>query len=346
MNKFDSIYLKLKSQLDEGIYPAGSRFPSESTLADEFSVNKMTMNKVVSMLVNDGYLQRGVRGAGTRVLAPALRLRGTMVFLSPLTNYAVEVLQGVYSECARQNFAVIVESPEIEELGHRMQLLCSQNISGVISATFGVPLLPENMLSVCVDSEVRPLAAGQNVQFVNSNNFQGGVQMMQEIIKRGHREILIYSIERFNHRPDAPQTPRVNGFHKVMRSAGIFDADARTFYGAHRSLEDAKYFLQDYLERYPATTIIACDSDPAAELIHTAALQLNLDCPGAIALTGFGNVTNLPIASVNQNPRRQGELAARSIIEAALNNRNEPAENIEVETTVINVEYIPINLPL
>ena len=43
----DHIYQVLKKRLENGNYPAGTRFPSESTLADEFSVNKMTMNKIV-----------------------------------------------------------------------------------------------------------------------------------------------------------------------------------------------------------------------------------------------------------------------------------------------------------
>ena len=345
MNKCEKIYIELKKRLDEGIYPAGSRFPSESTLADEFAVNKMTMNKVVTMLVNSGFLQRGIRGAGTRVIAPVLRMRGSIAFLSPLTEYAVRILHGVYAECARSNFAVIVESPSIEDLSDRMQLLRSSNIAGVVSATYGVPLLPENMNLACVDSAPRPVVPGQNVHFINSCNFQGGEQIMQEILRRGHREILIYSIERFNHRPDAPKTPRVCGFHEAMQKANIPDTEERTFYGAQNSLEDAKHFLRTYLQHYPNTTLIACDSDPAAELIHTAALQLNLDCPGSIALTGFGNVTKLPIGTVNQNPRRQGELAARFLIDAALHGTPFTTGHTEVETTLANVEYIPINLP-
>ena len=47
----ERIYHELKRRLENGVYLSGSRFPSETSLADEFSVNKMTMNKVVSLLV-------------------------------------------------------------------------------------------------------------------------------------------------------------------------------------------------------------------------------------------------------------------------------------------------------
>ena len=75
----ERIYRELKRRLEQGVYPAGSRFPSEALLADEFNVNKMTMNKIVSVLAGENYLLRGVRGAGTRVADfNNLRPRGTI----------------------------------------------------------------------------------------------------------------------------------------------------------------------------------------------------------------------------------------------------------------------------
>lgn len=76
----DHIYQVLKKRLENGNYPAGTRFPSESTLADEFSVNKMTMNKIVSMLAEQGYLIRGNRGAGTRVGGKQNTIQGRSCF--------------------------------------------------------------------------------------------------------------------------------------------------------------------------------------------------------------------------------------------------------------------------
>ena len=344
MNITERIYLELKQRLENGVYPPGSRFPSETTLADEFSVNKMTMNKIVSMLAEKQYLVRGVRGAGTRVAEIQAFSRGIIAFLSPLTPYTVHVLRGVYSEAVRHNYSVQVESPRIEDLQHRLTMLRNEGVIGVISVTYGVPVLPEGMMLFCVDSSPVPAFAGQKVHFINSDNYQGGVRMMKEIIRRGHREILIYSSERFHTRMDTPKTPRVCGFHQVMEEYGIFDFEERTFYAAWHSPEDARQFLRQYLKKYPETTLIAADSDGAAEQIHAAALELGLECPGQIALTGFGNVTQLPIANVNQNPERQGELAARHLIEYARTGACSAPFSEQVETSLTNVESIPIRL--
>ena len=342
MNKTDKIFAELKKRLEDGIYPENSKFPSESLLADEFNVNKMTINKIVSMLAEQKYLIRGLRGAGTKVAEISARPRGAIAFLSPLTPYTIQILRGVYAEAIRFNFHVIVESPPIDELEHRLKMLQNANIKGVISATYGIPKLPEDMLLFCIDAN--PAGNNPQVHFINSDNYLGGTQMMTEILRHGHREILIFSSERFHSDRNAPKTPRVQGFHKIMQNNGINDFEERTFYSAPSSVADAKYFLETYLKRFPATTLIAADSDGSAAILHSAALQLGIDCPGKIALTGFGNVSPLPIANVNQNPERQGELAARHLIDYTITGKNNAPSAENVETSLTNIELIPIIL--
>ena len=58
----------LIQELEDGNYPVGSRFPSESQLALRFHMNKWTVNKAVTRLVEMGMLQRKCRGGGTIVI--------------------------------------------------------------------------------------------------------------------------------------------------------------------------------------------------------------------------------------------------------------------------------------
>lgn len=339
----EQLYQELRARLENGVYPSGSKFPSESVLADEFGINKMTMNKIVSMLAEQGYLIRGIRGAGTRVAKIGARARGTLAFLGHLKPYGTRVLQGVAKEAARHGFTTIIEAPSIEELQQRLDFLKNSGINGLVSIGYGILEPPQGMHLFCVDHAPPASAAKrERIHFINSDNFQGGQSMMKEILRRGHREILIFSAERFVIESNASITPRVQGFHETMKTNGISDFEERTFYSAPDSLADARRFLRLFLKRYPATTLIAADSDGSAELIHLAARELNLECPGGIALTGFGNISRLPIASVNQNPERQGELAARHLISFVLNGA--PAQSITeiVDTEITGMENIPI----
>ena len=168
--------------------------------------------------------------------------------------------------------------------------------------------------------------------------------MMNEIFRHGHREILLFCSEHPNTPFSASKAPRVCGFHQAMMEHGVKDFEERTCYLAPESLEDAKTFLRVFLKKYPETTLIATDSDNSAETIHAAALSLGIECPGKIALTGFGNITNLPIASVDQHPERQGELAARGLIEKFHHPETSFSWVQFVEASLVNTELIPIIL--
>ena len=341
----EKIYLELKKKLEQNSYQAGSKFPSESQLAEEFSVNKMTMNKIVSRLAGEGYLIRGVRGAGTRVAHKNAGTLGSIAFLSPLSPYAVRILQGVYAEAKRQNFSVIIETPAVDEIFQRLQLLQSSGICGVISVAYGLPAVPENLPLFCVDNEPFPgVTPTENLHFIDSDNYMGGVRMMSEIFRHGHRDILLFCSEHPNALFSAAKAPRVCGFHQVMLEHGVTDFEERTCYSAPESLEDAKTFLRTFLKKYPQTTLIATDSDNSAATIHAAALSLGIECPGKIALTGFGNITSLPIASVDQHPERQGELAARGVIEKFHHPESSFPLVEFVEASLVNTELIPIIL--
>ena len=340
----DRIYRELKRRLESGIYPAGSRFPSEAFLADEFNVNKMTMNKIVTVLAGENYLVRGVRGAGTRVAGfNNLRPRGTIAFIAQLLPYETRILNGIIRECSQNNFMTVIESPRSGDLLHRLQFLKNSGVKGIISAGYGTFEVPEGMIHFCLDYDPPRDAALCRTHFMNSDNFNGGIKLVNEILRRGHREILIFSSERFMLSPTASVMPRVLGFNEALRQAGYTDIEERTFYGSSGSLADAGYFLETYLKRFPETTLIMTDTDGSAELIHKAARSRGISCPGDIALTGFGNVTLLPIATVDQNPERQGELAARYLMK--FQEQGEPQEIVKeyVETQLTGIEDIPLN---
>jgi GntR family transcriptional regulator len=56
----------LRKRIDDGTYPPGSVLPSEPQLADELGVNRITVNRAVSLLRSAGYVKVR-RGSGTTV---------------------------------------------------------------------------------------------------------------------------------------------------------------------------------------------------------------------------------------------------------------------------------------
>jgi GntR family transcriptional regulator len=64
-----AISRQLTEQIEQGVYPAGSLFPGEVQLAQEFGVSRQTMRVALDALVRAGLLDRQ-RGKGTIVLRP------------------------------------------------------------------------------------------------------------------------------------------------------------------------------------------------------------------------------------------------------------------------------------
>ena len=345
MNRTQMIYNELIKRLDAGEYPPDSKFPPESVLAEEFQVSKLTINKIVALIAGSGRLIRGKSGAGTRVAQHHFRSRGNLFYLGPLTTYTAPAVSGFQSECLTRGYFSIVFNPKSEEIARCLQMLNSDNAVGAVSMQLGIlpPVGDLNMFFL--DYSMPHIRFRPHLHYLNSDNFSGAKELMQEVLKHGHREVAVFSSQRYFISPEAPVTPRVKGFQTAMREAGIKDCERRTFYGSETSQGEVETLLKKMLKKYPDTTMICTDSDGGATLLNAAAESMGISCPGKIGLTGFGNTIGLKIANVNQNQELQGRLAARYLIDFAEGKLSDETMIDElVPTALTKREYLPVNL--
>ena len=75
------IHDQIKKDIDDGHWKIGERLPSERDLAEEFEVSRMTLRQAISLLVEEGVLERRV-GSGTFVSSTRVqeKMRGTTSF--------------------------------------------------------------------------------------------------------------------------------------------------------------------------------------------------------------------------------------------------------------------------
>ena len=66
------IHDQIKKDIDEGSWKIGERLPSERDLAEEFAVSRMTLRQAISLLVEEGVLERRV-GSGPLFQAHVFR---------------------------------------------------------------------------------------------------------------------------------------------------------------------------------------------------------------------------------------------------------------------------------
>ena len=75
------IHDAIKKEIDGGVWEIGQRLPSERDLADEYEVSRMTLRQAITLLVEEGILERRV-GSGTYVASHRVqeKMRGTTSF--------------------------------------------------------------------------------------------------------------------------------------------------------------------------------------------------------------------------------------------------------------------------
>ncbi len=83
----DRILTEVRGNILSGTWPLGYRIPFETDMASTYGVSRMTVNKVLTQLTREGYLERR-RKSGTRVTKP----RGQSAVMA-ITNSGDEVRQ-------------------------------------------------------------------------------------------------------------------------------------------------------------------------------------------------------------------------------------------------------------
>ncbi|ACG62366.1 TPA: GntR family transcriptional regulator [Streptococcus equi subsp. zooepidemicus] len=75
------IHDAIKKDIEKEVWTIGSRLPSERDLAEHFEVSRMTLRQAITLLVEEGILERRV-GSGTYVASHRVqeRMRGTTSF--------------------------------------------------------------------------------------------------------------------------------------------------------------------------------------------------------------------------------------------------------------------------
>ena len=97
------IYNQLYNLIRQGVFPAGSRLPSEPALAEQLKVSRMTLRRALALLQED-HLVKNVRGKGNYICAPA----------AAHTSVQVSALYHPVYSCCTQTFDAVELAFRIE----------------------------------------------------------------------------------------------------------------------------------------------------------------------------------------------------------------------------------------
>ena len=339
MGKTQEILDILRRELREGHYKAGTKFPSEQKLMMRFGAARTTVNKITMQLAAEGFIQRGVQGAGTRVLEPSPFPACHLAYLGPIAHpYYARLIDGIQRVAYSKDCAVSFFSPGqdrilscLEKIRHsRFRGLLASNI-GIIPDSFPVPVVYlDNVFRD--DPRVRVSVA--------CTNYQGAFDLGNAVWARGHREILVASGP-FDMGSSFEERNR--GFLDAMRKHGVPSPDRRVFRLSLNGPVSARFLLREAFRKYPETTVILCDSDNVALQLYE---ELQLRPPRRpVALTGFGNLAYagdfLRLPGVEQHPEEIGAQGVGELLRMIADPEYAPERLIEIETELVNLEKLP-----
>lgn len=338
-HKFELILTSLRNEIQNGIYPLGGRFPSEYELAERFGVNKMTANKAVSQLVYEGYLQRGGRGSNTKVIMTEKFPKGYFVYIAPIAHEINrQILTGIENYAFSNGYSVLFYAPPADQLLPNMHRLTRPEITGILTSSYGIVDVPgKNVIHL----EMSLPETDRIHHTICSDYYSAGRKMLEELVIRGHREIILY------HYPYIISNSMhlwKKGALEVMQSAGIREVEKRAITGIQYDELEIYAALKKMLVRFPDTTAIATASDNDAMLVWKALSRLGIP-QGKICVTGGSHmpiINNLhPVPTTFFSPLTLGRVGCEVLVEMAKNGA--PAEPVRqiVEVDLIHTELIP-----
>lgn len=338
---------ELRHKIKSGLLKPHDRLPGEWELVETLNIGRATIQRAWQAAQDEGLIYRIV-GKGTFVAEPpSSNARGVIGFFMPeyRGTFAVNMLHGAERTLRQRGLRVQFASTDrsIEEENHLLRLLLDDGAAGCIlvparGGTAGRLLAsPEFRLPVVLMD--RPVN-GVVLPCVCSNNYEGGLQVMEHLIGLGHRRIIFFA------RPHLDLwsvSERYRAYQDVMSRYGEQPQPPFLVGGYSEMSSYEAYIKADPGEIEPLVNLLKSPARPTAifavndwmALKAQQAIQLaGLRNPDDVSLVGFDDLDiaqyqTPPLTTVAQNSALMGAEAARRLI-----TRMEGEENESILTLI------------
>jgi len=252
------------------------------------------------------------------------------VVVNDLSNpFFVELLIGAERVLNEAGFTVLM-AHAAENLAIQSKVLVSMrehNAAGIILCpVYDTPGdLPDQISQWGLPLVVVTHRLGKlNYDFVGSNNYVGIYQAARYLISQGHRRIAYAGRQGRSHITEQCCC----GFLDAMHEHGI-DVDEKWVIDVPASTEGGRQGLRALLSMDAPPSAVICYNDHMAIGVLSELDHLGLRAGRDLAVIGYDDIveaahTNPPLTTMAINPKRQGELAGRMLLERMRNTADAP----------------------
>jgi LacI family transcriptional regulator len=163
-----------------------------------------------------------------------------------------------------------------------------------------------------------------NYDFVGSNNYAGIYQAAEHLILQGHQKVAYVGHQGKSYIAEQCRS----GFLDAMRKHGI-DVDEKWVIGVPASTEGGRHGLRALLSLDDHPTAVICYNDYVAIGVLNELDRQGLRAGRDLSVIGYDDIaeaaqTNPPLTTMAINPKRQGEIAGKMLLERLINPTDAP----------------------
>jgi GntR family transcriptional regulator, arabinose operon transcriptional repressor len=317
------LYYQIKddifNDIESGKYAAGERLPAERLLAEKYGVTRMTVRRAVKFLIDQGFLEAR-HGSGTYVSARKLpnmesgnKIIGVLV-PDIQRGIMIDLIRGIEDEAMAAGYNTILCNTD--NLWEKAHVYAGQLLANGVKGVIYFPVqdienggmkedrnlelisrFTDNRIPiVLVDHECKKITT----DLVVSDNFGGGYEMTQHLVKMGHRRIAV--VHDFD---ETSIRDRISGHRKALRDNGI-DSDPRLIqkikeYGFTEPFSE---LIKRITHELKATAIFAMNDLLAADVYYHAD-RLGIGIPEDVSVAGYDDLPfserlKTPLTTIHQ----------------------------------------------
>ena len=345
----------LRREIAEGIFRDGQTLMTEEELRIRFDVSRQTIRQAISLLEDDGLVDRR-RGSGTYVRHGPRRRQGIIhvgVITTFITDYIFpSITQGMES-VLNENGAVLSLNAMYNDVGTERNILermLEEPVDGLIME--GCRTAKETP-----NRDVLERFAQRNIPVLFVNGYYPGMEHLPHVVMDdygGGRLAAKTALAKGYTRPaglfktdDRQGAERLTGFRDELRTKGITVPDERLLCFSTEERNDLVdsdkgKALLDVLQRKEANCLI-CYNDIFAAQFLARLLEQGVKVPEELGLIGFDNATFSgmlqPSLTTLGHPKEAfGSLAARKILRMIA---GEKEESVSMPWTLIERDSLP-----
>ncbi len=284
-HRYQLVYHTLKHRIEEGIYPEEARIPSTRDFAAEFNTTPVTVDRALSLLVNQGYIHRKAKSGSyvnqreywheTIAEQNSHGLVGAIVFDASVSYYWSQVVADIEEAVTNGGMHLVIGHSQ-HNPGRAVEYikqLSQKGIEGFIFVPIDMPTEEEyektnsEIIEVLKETGKPFVLFDRTVRTVQCSSviiesYSVATELVENMMKQGSKNPICISIHYSSIIGDREQA-----FKKVLSSYGFSDAEERIFrLPTARVREEHHEQLKEFLNQEP-DAIFAINSSVANALL-------------------------------------------------------------------------------